>query len=49
MALMPWPSVKIGPGDSARSHSADEFIYISEIEKGIEIYIKLIEAYASAF
>ncbi|HXB42238.1 MAG TPA: M20 family metallo-hydrolase [Bacteroidia bacterium] len=41
-ALMPWPSVKIGPGDSARSHSADEFIYINEIEEGIELYIKLL-------
>ena len=46
MALMPWSAVKIGPGDSARSHSADEFIYIEEIEKGIEIYIQLIEAYS---
>ncbi|MBS1682651.1 MAG: M20 family metallo-hydrolase [Bacteroidetes bacterium] len=42
-ALIPVPSVKIGPGDSARSHSADEFIFISEIEKGIELYIRLIE------
>ena len=46
MALMPWPAVKMGPGDSARSHSADEFIYVSEIEKGIETYIQLIEQYA---
>lgn len=37
-ALIPWPSIKMGPGDSARSHSADEFIYIKEIEEGIEIY-----------
>ncbi|MEJ7644120.1 MAG: M20 family metallo-hydrolase [Chryseolinea sp.] len=41
-ALIPVPSVKIGPGDSARSHSADEFIYVDEIEKGIETYIKLL-------
>ena len=41
-ALIPVPSVKIGPGDSARSHSADEFIYVDEIEKGIEVYIKLL-------
>jgi len=41
-ALMPWPSVKIGPGQSARSHSADEFIYIEEIENGIELYIKML-------
>jgi acetylornithine deacetylase/succinyl-diaminopimelate desuccinylase-like protein len=41
-ALMPAPSVKIGPGDSARSHSADEFIYIAEIEQGIRTYITLL-------
>jgi acetylornithine deacetylase/succinyl-diaminopimelate desuccinylase-like protein len=42
-ALIPVPSIKLGPGDSARSHSADEFIYLQEIEHGIEGYIKLIE------
>jgi acetylornithine deacetylase len=47
IALMPWKCVKIGPGDSARSHSADEFIYISEIESGINTYIQLIEQYSS--
>jgi acetylornithine deacetylase/succinyl-diaminopimelate desuccinylase-like protein len=41
-ALIPVPSVKIGPGDSARSHTADEFIYIEEIVKGIDTYIALI-------
>lgn len=41
-ALMPFPSVKIGPGDSARSHTADEFIYLKEIEEGIGLYIKLL-------
>lgn len=41
-ALMPFPSVKIGPGDSARSHTADEYIGTDEIEKGIELYIKLL-------
>lgn len=46
MALMDWPTLKIGPGDSARSHSADEFIYIHEIEQGIQTYIKLIESYS---
>lgn len=45
-ALIPWPSVKIGPGDSARSHTADEFIYLSEIKKGIQGYISIIEKYA---
>jgi acetylornithine deacetylase len=47
MAVMPWSSAKIGPGDSARSHSADEFIYVSEIEEGIKKYILLLEAYSS--
>ena len=42
-ALIPAPSVKIGPGDSARSHSADEFIYLKEIKEGIETYIGLLE------
>ena len=42
-ALMPFPTLKMGPGDSARSHTADEFIYLSEIDEGIETYIKLIE------
>ena len=47
MALMPWQSVKVGPGDSARSHSADEFIYVREIEEGIKKYILLLETYSS--
>ena len=42
-ALMAFPTLKMGPGDSARSHTADEFIYIKEIEEGIELYIKLLE------
>lgn len=41
-ALIPVSSVKIGPGDSARSHTADEFIYLQEISEGIETYIKLL-------
>ena len=41
-ALMPFPTLKIGPGDSARSHTADEFIYVNEIEEGIGLYIKLL-------
>ena len=45
-ALIPYPSVKIGPGDSARSHSADEFIYLNEIQQGIEGYIQILETYA---
>jgi len=42
-AIIPYPSVKIGPGDSARSHTANEYIYPDEIKQGIEIYIKLLE------
>ncbi|SHH61867.1 acetylornithine deacetylase [Chryseolinea serpens] len=42
-ALIPVPSVKMGPGDSARSHSADEFIFAHEIEQGITTYIKLLD------
>ncbi len=41
-ALCPFPTVKIGPGDSARSHTADEYIRLSEIEQGIKGYIRLI-------
>jgi len=41
-ALMAFPSLKIGPGDSARSHTADEFIYIDEIKEGIQLYIQLL-------
>ena len=41
-ALMPWESFKLGPGESSRSHSANEFIRISEIRDAIEAYIHLI-------
>jgi acetylornithine deacetylase len=41
-AVIPYPSIKIGPGDSARSHTADEYIYISEIEEGYKIYVDLL-------
>ncbi len=42
-ALMPFPSLKIGPGDSARSHTADEFIYLNEIEEAVKVYVKLLD------
>lgn len=42
-ATLSCPSLKLGPGDSTRSHSADEFIYIREIEDGIWLYVKLLE------
>lgn len=41
-ALISCPSLKIGPGDSARSHQADEFIDTREIEEGIRLYIELL-------
>lgn len=41
-ALMPFPALKIGPGDSARSHSADEFIFLDEIKEAIGKYIALL-------
>ncbi len=43
-ALMPFPALKMGPGDSARSHTADEFVYVEEIKEGIDLYIKLLNA-----
>lgn len=36
------PSVKLGPGDTLRSHTADEFVYIAEIEEGIKGYVALL-------
>jgi len=47
-ALLSFPTIKLGPGDSARSHTADEFIYIEEVEQGIEKYIELIERIATS-
>lgn len=41
-ALMPFPALKMGPGDSARSHTADEYIFIEEINEGITLYINLL-------
>ena len=42
-ALIPMPVLKCGPGNSARSHSADEFIFLDEIKDGINTYIKILE------
>jgi len=41
-ALLPFDTVKIGPGDSNRSHTADEFVYLQEIEEGINRYIQIL-------
>jgi acetylornithine deacetylase len=40
---MNFPSLKIGPGSSARSHTADEFIYVQEIEDAIDRYVRLLD------
>jgi len=42
-ALMPFPTLKTGPGDSARSHTADEYIFLDEIKEGIVGYIDLLQ------
>jgi len=42
MALMPFPAVKMGPGDSSRSHTAGEYIRISEIENAVELYSRFL-------
>src|SRR5207237_8266951 len=42
-ALMPSPALKIGPGDSARSHTADEYIFVSEVTEAIFLYIELLK------
>ncbi len=43
-ALLDIPSLKLGPGDSARSHTADEYVFVSEIEEGIRIYVEMLNA-----
>lgn len=42
-ALMPWQSLKLGPGESSRSHSADEFIKTEEMQQAFETYQKLLD------
>jgi acetylornithine deacetylase len=42
-ALCPFPTIKIGPGDSARSHGPDEFIGLDEISDGVKTYISLLD------
>ena len=45
-ALMPFPSLKMGPGESSRSHTADEYVFVEEIGEAIEIYIQLLDGLA---
>lgn len=42
-ALLSIPSVKVGPGDSARSHMADEYVFVNEVEEGIKLYIEMLK------
>lgn len=42
-SLLDIETIKIGPGDSARSHMADEFVYVEEIREGIELYVQMLE------
>ena len=42
-AVMPFPTLKFGPGDSARSHTADEYIVLGDIERAMEIYYALLD------
>ncbi|MDO6493130.1 acetylornithine deacetylase, partial [Cellulophaga sp. 2_MG-2023] len=44
-AALTCQSLKLGTGDSTRSHSADEFIYENEIEEGIDLYIKILNRF----
>lgn len=41
--LMPFPSMKMGPGKSSRSHTADEFVFIHEIEEAIGLYLEMLD------
>jgi len=42
-ALMPFPALKMGPGDSARSHTPDEYIHLAEIREAVSLYVSLLE------
>ncbi len=44
-AALSCPSLKLGPGDSTRSHSADEFIYLDEISEGISLYTEILDGF----
>lgn len=42
-AILNCPSFKMGPGDSARSHTADEFVLIDEFERSVPLYLELLD------
>ena len=44
-ALCPFPTVKIGPGDPALSHKADEYLETAQLEKGVSTYLQILDAY----
>ena len=44
-SVMPFDSIKMGPGDSARSHTPNEYILLSEIREGIRLYVELLEGF----
>lgn len=48
-ALMPFPTIKIGPGNSKRSHTANEYIKLEELKNGIDIYIQLLDKMISLY
>lgn len=47
--LLTFPTIKVGPGDSARSHSADEYIYLSEIDDAVRFYTHLLDALTTIY
>ncbi|MFI3319649.1 MAG: M20 family metallo-hydrolase [Rikenellaceae bacterium] len=49
MALMSYPSLKMGIGESSRSHTADEFVLVSELERGVELYKEYIQKLSSYY
>jgi acetylornithine deacetylase len=49
MALIPFPAIKMGPGESARSHTAEEYVKIRELEEGTQTYNKFLEAVADVW
>ena len=42
-SVCPFTTLKIGPGDSSRSHTADEYIKVSEVESAVDVYVKLLD------
>lgn len=49
MALVPFPAVKMGPGESSRSHAAEEYVLIRELDHGVKLYKEFLQAIAAAW